>query len=68
MPYSFHKIKKRSHYWSNYTLLVFYLDQHSEHSKGMLLITVLTQYPTSKPAFNDLANVLNYFLLHGYYV
>ena len=63
MHYSFHKIKKTSHYWSNYSLLVFYLDQHS-----MLLITVLTQYPTSKPAFNDLANVLNYFLLHGYYV
>ena len=33
---------------------MFYLDQHS-----MLLITVLTLYLTSKPALNDLANVLN---------
>ena len=31
------------------TLLVLYLNQHS-----MLLITVPTLYPTSKPAFNDL--------------
>ena len=33
---------------------MFYLDQRS-----MLLITVLTRYLTSKPALNDLANVLN---------
>ena len=44
-------------------MLVLYLDQHS-----MLLITVLTLYLTSKPALNDLANVLNYILLHRYYV
>ena len=37
---------------------MFYPDQHST-----LLITVPTLYPISKPAFNNLANVLNYFLL-----
>ena len=25
-------------------------------------------FASSKPAFNDLANVLNYVLLHGHYV
>ena len=30
------------------------------------MITIPTLYPTSEPAFNNLANVLNYFLLHGH--
>ena len=34
----------------------------------MLLITVPTLYLTSTPALNDLANVLNYILLHRYYM